>query len=83
MKQLSYLKTIIMDKFDKEFTYIEIGHFMNQRGYSFDMDDGFWFEDYCQDHKWKEIFDLMIEWRDECENVRRFMMMIILINKRR
>lgn len=54
---------------DKELDYIAIGQFLNARGYNFLFDkDGLWFENYCKDHKWKEIFELMIAWRDECEN---------------
>lgn len=58
---------------DEKLDYIMIGHFLNERGYRFEMDeDGFWFEDYCTDHKWKEIFNLMIEWRNECENAPEY-----------
>lgn len=40
--------------------YALVIKFLEQRGYEFEKDkDGFWFEEYMTDHKWKWVFELM------------------------
>lgn len=50
---------------DREIDYINFGSWLISKGYMLNIDeDGFWFEDYCTDHKWKDIFDLIIEYNE-------------------
>ena len=40
--------------------YKEIGHWLSRQGYEFEFDkDGFWFEEYITEHKWKDVFEMM------------------------
>lgn len=50
------------DRQKAEETYQKMGEWLNSKGYDLDLDeDGFWFEDYISEHKWKDIFDLMLD----------------------
>jgi len=44
----------------EEKLYNRIADYFDSVGYEFERDeDGFWFEEYVKDHKWKDIFELM------------------------
>jgi hypothetical protein len=45
---------------DKE--YYKIGEWLKTKGYEVNLEDDFWFEDIVVDHKWKDIFDLMLDY---------------------
>jgi len=46
-----------------EGTIHNVAEWMEKRGYSFDKDkDGFWFEEYVQEHRWCEVFELMVDY---------------------
>jgi len=39
--------------------YEQIATILMRYGYSFDFNDQLWMEDYVQEHKWVDIFDIM------------------------
>ena len=55
---------------DKE--YYKIGEWLKTQGYEINLKDDLWFEDYVQDHKWKDIFDLMLDYYDSLNEFNNF-----------
>lgn len=43
---------------------VAITEWLNTQGHYFDMRDGQWMEDYLQDFKWRDIFDMMVSWHE-------------------
>jgi hypothetical protein len=47
----------------EEVMYKRLADYLVSTGYDFEFDsDGFWFEEYVDDHKWKDVFELMEEY---------------------
>lgn len=52
-----------------ELRRLEVAEYLNTLGYDFDLSDQLWMEEFdFQEHKTKDVIDLMLGWSDECLN---------------